>query len=277
MNKISQETLVAVFDTVEHANAACRAIEDSGIPPTDIEHHAKEALGAATSPADAKKQGFRSYLFGGETSTEQNTVYERTVRSGGEVVTVLLREAERDADRMMAIIEKFGPVDVSERAAAYQAGVALPAGSTTASTEQTIQLAEETLAVGKRSVDRGTTRVHHYVTTQAFKENVTLRDETVSVQRRPVAGGMVVDADAFTEKTIEMTEIDEEVVVAKNAHVREEIVLHKDVAERVETIHENLRREELEIEKIPGSANSLKTSTAVPMTVNPLDPRKPAV
>lgn len=273
---MSQETLVAVFDTAEHANAACHAIEDSGIPPTDIERHAKEALGAATAPADAKKQGFWSYLFGGETSTEQNTVYERTVQSGGEVVTVLLREAERDADRVMAIIEKFGPVDVSERAASYGA-VAAPASSTATSTDQTIQLAEETLAVGKRAVNRGTTRVHRYVTTKAVEENVTLRDETVSVERRAVSGDVVVGADAFTDKTIEMTEIDEEVVVAKSARVREEVVLHKDVEERVETVRENLRREELEIEKIPGSANSEKTSTVAPTTVNPLDPRKPAI
>ena len=47
-----------------------------------------------------------------------------------------------------------------------------------------------------------------------------------------------------------MTETDEELVITKTARVREEIVLHKQVIERLETIHENLRREEIEVDRI---------------------------
>jgi hypothetical protein len=45
-------------------------------------------------------------------------------------------------------------------------------------------LAEEQLQVGKRTVDRGTTSIRRYVVRKPVEESVTLRDETVSVERR---------------------------------------------------------------------------------------------
>lgn len=50
-----------------------------------------------------------------------------------------------------------------------------------------------------------------------------------------------------------------EPVVAKSAHVIEEVVLHKGVQERVETIMDTIRREEVEI----------TGPTKQPMTVTP--------
>ena len=112
--------------------------------------------------------------------------------------------------------------------------------------EETLSLAEEELEVGKRSVDRGTTRVRRYVIERPVEEQIRLRDEAISVFRRP-ATGRTVGPDAFTEKTIEMTETDEEAVVSKRARVVEEVVIHKDVGERVETVHDTVRREEVDI------------------------------
>ncbi len=64
-----------------------------------------------------------------------------------------------------------------------------------------------------------------------MSEDVTLRDETVTIDRhavdRPVAA---LGADAFKERTIEMEEIDEEAVVGKTARVVEEIGIRKDVS-----------------------------------------------
>lgn len=113
--------------------------------------------------------------------------------------------------------------------------------------EQTVPLAAEMLEVGKREVDRGTTRVRRYVVDRPVEEQVRLRDESVSVFRRPATGASTVGADAFTDRTVEMTETDEEAVVAKKAAVVEEVVIRKDVDERVETVRDNVRREEVEI------------------------------
>ena len=81
------------------------------------------------------------------------------------------------------------------------------------------------------------------------EENVTLHSERVSVERRPVMDDVrVTDAD-FTDKVVEVTETDEEAVVAKTARVKEEVVVRKDVADRVETIRDTVRREDVEITK----------------------------
>jgi stress response protein YsnF len=37
-------------------------------------------------------------------------------------------------------------------------------------------------------------------------------------------------------------------VVSKTAHVAEEVVVHKDVTERTETVRDDVRREEVEVQ-----------------------------
>lgn len=270
---MAQETLVAVFDTAADAQAAVHALAGAGVAPADIERHAQHALRAQVSPpaTTASRGGFWGALFGGETTTEQNTVYDRTVQSGGDVVTVVLHDSARDGDRVMTILERFGPVDVNARAASYRTAAATPTAAMPRPTgsDEIMQLSEETLAVGKREVDRGTTRVHRFVRTEAVEQSVTLRDETVSVERRLVAAGVAAGPDAFTDRVIEMTESDEVAVVAKTARVREEIVLHKDVVERTETVRDTLRREELEIQKVPGTAAPSTGTVGPPSTGKP--------
>ena len=257
---MAQETLVAVFDGAAQADAAVAALVREGVGSGDIERHATAALtGSVQAPGDGS--GFWNTLFGGETTPEQNAVYDRTVRAGGEVITVLMQDGERDADRIMTILERFGPVDVAERAASHErvspVPVAAPPPAAAGTSEQILQLSEERLAVGRRAVSRGATRLRRYVRTQAVEQTVTLRDERVSVTRR-AASGRVAGPGAFTDEVIEMTETDEELVVSKTARVREEVVLHRHVTERVETVRENLRREEIEVDRI-----GLSTSDAV--------------
>ena len=116
-------------------------------------------------------------------------------------------------------------------------------------TEDVVQVVEERLNVGKRAVSRGKVRLHSYVVETAVSENVTLRDETVTIDRhavdRPVAA---LNADAFKERTIEMEEIDEEAVVGKTARVVEEIGIRKDVSDRTETIRDTVRSTKVDIE-----------------------------
>ncbi len=121
----------------------------------------------------------------------------------------------------------------------------------TSEREEQIPIVEEQVNIGKRTVERGGVRVRSYVVETPVEEQVRLRDETVTVERRP--GGMVegstdVPADAFRERTIEVTETDEEAVVSKTAHVRETVVVRKDVEERAQSVRDTVRRTEVEIE-----------------------------
>ena len=244
---MAEETLVAVFDTVAAADAAVVALVRQGFRLGEVERHANAALAIPAGPAEGS--GFWSALFGGETTAEQNMVYDRTVRAGGDVVTVLLHDGERDADRVMAALERFGPIDVAGRAASYR----MPDGAAGMS-GQTLLLSEESLAVGRRAVSRGATRLRRFVQTRAVAGDVTLRDERVSVTRRTAAAAAPAGPDAFTDPVLEMTEHDEELVVSKTARVREEVILHREVTERIETVRETLRREEVEVERLDAPA-----------------------
>src|ERR1700722_10706510 len=85
--------------------------------------------------------------------------------------------------------------------------------------------------------------------TSSGEESVTLRDETVTVERRrPVAAGETgLPAGAFEERTIEVHQTAEEPVVSKTAHIAEEVVVRKDVTERTETVRDDVRREQVDV------------------------------
>ena len=115
--------------------------------------------------------------------------------------------------------------------------------------EGTIEVVEENLRVGKRDSEQGRVRVRSYVVETPVEEEVSLRGETVRLERTPVdravAGG---SAAAFVDRTIEATETSEEAVVSKEARVTEEISLGKTVDTRTETIRDTVRHTEVEVE-----------------------------
>jgi stress response protein YsnF len=83
------------------------------------------------------------------------------------------------------------------------------------------------------------------------QEQVTLRNETVEVERRPVSGGYregTLSGDPFQERSIEVEERGEEAVVSKQARVKEELVVRKDVEQRTETVSDTVRKTEVDVE-----------------------------
>ena len=103
--------------------------------------------------------------------------------------------------------------------------------------EVTIPVVEEDISIGKREVERGHVRIYSRVTEQPVEESVRLREEKVTVERRPVdRPATEADFAAAGKDVIEMTEKAEEPVVSKRARVVEEVVVHKDVTEHTETV-----------------------------------------
>ena len=85
------------------------------------------------------------------------------------------------------------------------------------------------------------------------------------MERRPTDGttraGGIGNEGLFQERTVEMEERSEEAVVSKEARVKEELVVRKDVEQRTETISDTVRSTEVEIEdgrgnRIPGTGTS---------------------
>ncbi len=275
---MTDETIVAVFDTAAHAEAAVRDLRASQVPEGAISSHASSDRGDAAAAAAPAREGFWASLFGGEPDHDTG-VYERSVEAGATVVSV--RVPAEHVARVTGMLEAHHPVDLDERAAQYGmpavphpdttarpmvagTGAVMAASTGVAATAgDTLQLSEERLAVGTRVVNRGGTRIRRFVVETPVEQQVTLHDETVTLERHPVADGRVVDAaTAFTDRTIEMTESHEEAVVSKTTHVVEEIALRRQATDHVETVRDTLRREDVAIERIPGEATPSTTGPA---------------
>ena len=262
------ETIAAVYKTPAQAESAVQDLLTAGVPEASIDRHMQGgsyrggSSSLETRPAESK--GFWASLFGGETH-DDTSVYDENLTSGGSVVTVRAI-SETDYDHVAAILERHDPVDVDDHMARNSgfettttatygtAPVApQPVAAGVVSDGATLSLSEESLVVGKRMVNRGSTRIRRYVVEKPVEENVTLHDEKVTIERRPVTAGSAVSDTAFTDKVIEMTETGEEAVVGKTARVVEEVALRKEAVDHVETVRDTVRREEVEIEDVPST------------------------
>jgi uncharacterized protein (TIGR02271 family) len=204
------------------------------------------------------------------------------VRQGGYLLTVTVDD--ENAERVQDLLEKTNAVDIDEREEQYrQTGLIPPANMEASQTsmgrteglsqsgrtegfnqnqtgEQSIPVMEEQIRVGKRQVERGGVRVRSYVVETPVHEQVTLREEHVDVERRrvdqPLTGANLASGDLLQERTIELRETAEEAVVAKDARIVEEVVVHKNVGERVETIEDTVRHTEVDVERLPGGTDT---------------------
>jgi uncharacterized protein (TIGR02271 family) len=123
--------------------------------------------------------------------------------------------------------------------------------------EAKIPIIEEDLQVGKREVEGGGVRVNTRVENVPVSEQVTLREETVDVQRKPVNRD-VTDADLANvqQGSFEVRERDEQAVVDKQARVVEEVHIKKNVEERVENIQDTVRRTDVDVQQVSGGTST---------------------
>ena len=81
--------------------------------------------------------------------------------------------------------------------------------------------------------------------------NVTLHEEHAEVTRRAIADPTFIKDVDWSDKTIEVTETAEQAVVSKSTHLAEEVRIHKQGSDRVETVHDTVRKQQVEVERLP--------------------------
>jgi stress response protein YsnF len=162
--------------------------------------------------------------------------YAESVRRGGTLVTV--RTEPRLVDKVVGILDDDGTVDMENRVKSWQkeGWTGRYAGASTSSVrpEQSgsIPVIEEELKVGKSQVAAGRVRIHSHVVEQPVQKQVSLTDERVRVERRPVDRPATSADRLMQDRTIEATERREEAVDSKEASVKEEVRLSKEVDRR---------------------------------------------
>jgi uncharacterized protein (TIGR02271 family) len=270
-------TLVGIFDDYAAAQRAVQQLSKAGIKQGDISIARNEGgkgymtYGGAnsndyttgTSIGD-KVSNFFDGIFGTDINDDERGVYAESVRRGSTIVVV--NTDDKMLDRAAEVLNSAGAVDVDRRHAQYRASgykkfdqkAPLYTEDQTRTETQNyakqgevaLPVIEEQLNVGKRVVQRGGVRVHTRVTERPVEGQVNLREENVTVDRRPVdrAAG---DADfaAIKEGEFTVTTKAEVPVVSKEANVVEEVVVGKNVTQREETIRDTVRRSDVEVEE----------------------------
>jgi uncharacterized protein (TIGR02271 family) len=271
MKETSDNTIVGVFDDYSTAENVARDLTNAGISRENIEVKSNFMTGAAgrsgrSGEDEGGISGFFHRLFGGGDEADDRGHYAEAVRRGSAVVCVTAPSSQ--LDQAVTIMNQHGAVDIDRRVAAYrQSGYerydpnapAYNFDEAVREREQyrdvegrkSIPVVEEELQVGKRMVRRGGVRVYSRVVEQPVEENVTLREEHVHVERRPVnRPAEAGDAGRLREQSIEVTEMAEEPVVQKRARVREEVLVGKETKQRTEKVRDTVRRTEVEVEPL---------------------------
>jgi uncharacterized protein (TIGR02271 family) len=232
-------TLFGLFDDHKMAKQAAESLEKSGFSQKHI-----SILNKADKAelADLKKS----------MHDKDVDFYIDCVEKDGSTLVIVDSE-EGKVSKAADILSKHGMVDVDQRAQAH----AKTHGKKDVlrdykDSDQVMKVIQESLEIGKREVERGRVRVYNRISTKEVEEKVGLRDETIHVQRRAVdrlAEEGTID-ELFKERSFEVREVDEEAVVSKVARVMEEVVVSKEVAEKMHTIRDTVRRSDVEVEEI---------------------------
>src|SRR5215213_6672224 len=280
----SGDRIVAVFENTERAATAREALIGDGID------NARMELIDRRSDLDNWAAMKRHAL-----PDEDTHLYAESLGRGHAILVI--RAASEEHDRIMQVLSRLNPIEIEEDehavtrehlatgAAAIGATSAASTnlGTTTARTdytatgrtdvgatartgmsrerEEVIPVVKEELEVGKRATERRY-RVKSYVVERPIEKTVTVRDERVEIEHRPIS--RTGDLSMPQEREIEVVERHEEPFAEKRVAGNEEIVVRKEVVERPETVRGTVRETKVEIEDDKGRT-----------TTPPAPPRRP--
>jgi uncharacterized protein (TIGR02271 family) len=244
---MAYEKIVAVYDRAEKAREAARAPASSGFVSSDI----SVLNSGSVSDKDASDGSVWQRLFGRRVADEETVAYRRTINSGGAVLT--LRTPDREVDRAMKILNVHGPTNLEDRSGSTLASTLTPATETRGldAPEEVLRLAEEQIDIGKQQVATGKSRIRRFVTEQPVEQQITLHEEHYEVSRREVNDPQLAKDIDWNDRTIEVIETSEQPVVTKAARITEEVVIRRRGSDHIETIRDTVRRQQLEVERVP--------------------------
>lgn len=115
--------------------------------------------------------------------------------------------------------------------------------------ETRVRLNEEDVKIGKREVEYGGVRLRKIVRSETVNVPVELQREEIQIERSPASGATADSEATISEKDIFIPLRREEAVVEKTVRPREELRISKRRETSQENVREEVRREEVEIER----------------------------
>jgi uncharacterized protein (TIGR02271 family) len=280
------QTVVGIFNNAEEARRAVDELVNRGFDRNNIDYASGSASAyTADDNRNENESGISRFFKNLFEDKDERDRYERVAKNGY-VVTVHTYSPE-EAHRASELLDEYGAVDVDEKDREYRMRDKTTTGTDYDYSTRTNQdvndvternkmynaqanrendetyfndknkesrkmpVIEENLEVGKKVVETGGVRLHSRIIEKPVEETIRLREEHVNVERRKV-DREATDADFnnFKDETIEVREHGEVPVVNKNAKVVEEVSVNKTVDQREETIRDNVRRKEVDVENV---------------------------
>jgi stress response protein YsnF len=263
-----------MFDQPGSGQAALRDIRGAGFPAADVNIVDEHSPTIAAGTFDGRS--VMELLTTVGVPPDEAAIYAESVRRGASLLMVRTHSTS-DADRAMAIINRHDLVDIDRRGVELRASGWTGFNTTTApetaspdigqNTSETITgasvstaegdgapdvpVVEEQFEAGDQAIAGGGVRVETHVQETPVNQQVTLREETVDVQRRP-AGRPVSEADIAVARqgTVEVRAQDEQAVVDKHAVVREEVVKEMNVPQRTATVGDTTQGAAVVVEEL---------------------------
>ena len=248
------KTVVGLFSTTAAAEKVRQTLLSEGYEVKNVSVVANDEGPVATSGSSTTAAGvghkigeFFSNLVGGDEHAHHH--YATGVNAGGALLTVTTTDEE--ANEVAALLKQHGARDI-------EGGHDSKAYEGERMNETAIPIVEEELVVGKREVDRGGVRVYSHVVEHPASADVTLHNESVSVERRPVNRPATAADFATGSGSFEVRATGEEAVIGKSSRVVEEVLVGKEATEHTQQVHDKVRKTEVEVEHLTGSGEKSK-------------------
>jgi len=301
--------LVAFYPTLEEARRVSDRLMAEGLSADSVRLTGATTGASDTyvDREPRHERGFFDWLFASDVPEYDRTRYTNYLNENRAAASVHVPD-QTWHDRVIAIMEEFNPIDIEEDGQAiahesYATGTsalgATPVASTgttartdvgttgtdyaatpradlgatartdmTSEREEVIPVVKEELEVGKRATERRY-RVKTYVVEQPVEKTVTVRDERVEIEHRPIS--RTGDLSMPQEREIEVVERHEEPFAEKRMTANEEVVVRKEVVERPETVRGTVRETKVEVDKEPIDT-AAKTTTTTDRTIGTVPP-----
>ncbi|MFD2247780.1 YsnF/AvaK domain-containing protein [Pontibacter ruber] len=251
-----RQTVIGIFDYGVDAQMAAQQLMSNGFSADQVDLAVKGAADRAAASnreyANREKDTRVGHFFRSLFSSHHESDKYTKVAEHGSIVTVHAR-SEEEAKRAADLLDKYGAVDVDERAERLDRTTEEERMHTEADLprERTIPVTEERLHVGKETVDKGGVRMRSRILERPVEEHLRLREEHLHVERHPVnRPATEKDITNFKEGEIEIVEHAEIPVVNKEARVVEEIDLTRETTEHDETVRDTVRRQDVDIKDL---------------------------
>jgi uncharacterized protein (TIGR02271 family) len=217
--------------------------------PEGFIEKAGDALGIPSSRVEGDLNRFRDYI---EERGRETGGWRGQIQEGETSFLGTTPNASMEAVSHSVPVEDEAEVAVPERT--------VHASSPEAGAESNIEipLSEEELKVGKRRVDAGEIKVHKTVRTEQVNVPVELKHEDVVVERVGASETRSPGKEPFEEERIEVPLSREEPVVEKQTKVTGGVRIRKTEGVEQETVQEEVRREEIDVDESGKSSGRRK-------------------